>query len=243
VRYAGTPGPDTKEVLNPLFYGQSGRVSGGAAGGLWLGDCAGHSGLRRMADQSWLGSYVPMVSCRGCWMRPKSGAVELAETGRAAGRNPAFVGVSRTKGMWSWCWAAFCRCCRLREYPGANGLGPLLQVRLQFWMRELARVVSSVGPETGVGLCGGSENGGTAAQHGRNPVPGMRSDRLGRGRSKMRTDRPESGPRSFYRTFFDFPAGGAVRVPGAITRPASGGRFPQFLCPACLHFVRAESAP
>ena len=144
VEYTGVPGPETKESLDPLRY----TVSEGylvAQRRLWFGDTADAPG-----SDAWTLSLAQQLRSHGFLRRvldlTGSGAIETEklETQSEFANSGKWQSGSEYPELVLGSFLALISAARVDE---AGVLRPFLQVRYQFWMRELTRVVSSVGQQ------------------------------------------------------------------------------------------------
>jgi len=220
VRYAGTPGPETKEVLNPLLYASPDEYLV-AQRRLWLGDAPGTPD-----SDEWRVSLAGQLRTHGFLPRlldaAKSGAVELAELVERLGATLPSWGTPDPEYV-ELVVGSFLSLLSAARMQGSNGLGPLVQVRLQFWMRELARVVSSVGPKPEWAFAADLKT-----EELRRSMAVIHCRECGltgwAGTVKDADDRLNPDLDPFYRTFFDFRPEVRFVFPGDYP-PASRGRF------------------
>jgi DEAD/DEAH box helicase domain-containing protein len=237
VRYAGAPGPEAKEVLNPLRYSDPVEYLL-AQRRLWFGDAPGTPEL-----DEWRTSLAAQLRAHGFLRRlldaATPGAVELANV---------FERLSATLPTWSGpdpeyvelVLGSFLALLSVARVPAPNGLQPLVQVRYQFWIRELARVVSSVGPKPEWAFAADLKS--EQLQRSLAVIHCRQCGLTGwTGTVKDADDRLNPDLDTLYRTFFDNRPEVRFLFPGVLP-PGEQLEIPEFLCPGCLHFVRAESA-
>jgi DEAD/DEAH box helicase domain-containing protein len=143
VRYAGTPGSETRDVLNPLQYGIPSEYLV-AQRRLWFGDAPGTPD-----SDDWRISLAEQLRAHGFLRRllsaTRSGAVDVDEPIKRIGATlPSYV--SPDPHYVELVVGSFLALISAARIPGPREPQPMMQVRYQFWMRELARIVSRVGP-------------------------------------------------------------------------------------------------
>jgi DEAD/DEAH box helicase domain-containing protein len=243
VRYAGTPGPATREVLNPLQYEKPDDYLM-AQRRLWLGDAPG------TPDQDeWRVGLARQLRTHGFLRRllhaARGGAIEL---GALVERIGAALPVWGSRGgpappdreYIELLLGSFLSLVSAARVPGAGGLQSMVEVRLQFWMRELARVVSSVGPKPEWAFAADLKS-----EELRRSMAVIHCRECGltgwAGTVKDADDRLNPDLDPFYRAFFDFRPELRFVFPG-VDPPGEQMEIPHWVCPACLHFWRGESA-
>ena len=146
VECTSVPGPEAKESLDPLRY----TVSEGylvAQRRLWFGDTADAPG-----SDAWSLSLAQQLRSHGFLRRvldlTGSGAIETGELlERLKASLPTQGNGSSGSEYPELVLGSFLALISAARVDEAGVLRPLLQVRYQFWMRELTRVVSSVGQQ------------------------------------------------------------------------------------------------
>jgi DEAD/DEAH box helicase domain-containing protein len=127
------------------------------------------------------------------------------------------------------------------KVPGPRKLDPLVQVRYQFWLRELRRMVSLVGTEPALGFAGDLKPEQLVRSL---PVIHCRECGLtGWGATVKDADNKlNSDLNEFYVQFFENSPHVAFVFPGQDFAPQDQTEIPIWLCTQCLRFERAHEA-
>ena len=238
VRYAGTPGPEAKDVLNPLHYGSPSEYLD-AQRRLWFGDAIGtpDSLEWQLALAGLLRSHGFLRRLLACMTSTAMESAELVE--RAASRSsgirqaPDAEYVELVLGSF----LALVSAARIAgsERTPADDPGAVSVLDAGVGAHGLER---RSGAEMGVR--GGPEGRRSQAQPARDSLPRMRADRVGRDGEGRR--RPaESGTGHLLPRILRFKPEVRFLFPGEFG-PEAQMELPQFLCPECLHFGHAETA-
>ena len=229
VRYASIPGPETKRRLDPLEYsGIPSYIE--AQQSLWFHSEAnsGKALSQLMREHGFLRRLLDLVG----------GAVPASELLERLGPSLSIFAPLDTEYV-ELIIASFLALLSHARIETALGPAPLIQVRLQFWMRELARVVASVGAEPDLAFASDLK-----LDQLRRSLPVIHCRECGLtgwgGTVKDADDRVNPDLDTFYRAFFDYKPELCFFFPGEYG-PSRGGKFPFFLCPECLRFGAAES--
>jgi DEAD/DEAH box helicase domain-containing protein len=238
VLYAGIPGPEAAERLDPLGY-ESPEAYLEAQQRLWFGASEAPPGTdewklelgRQLRAHGLLRRLLAIAGTR---------AVESAElVERLAATLPGFAdaGPCAVELMLT----SFLALISAARVPGKDGLQALLQVRYQFWMRELARVVSSVDAKPRLAFASDLK---TEQLRRSLPVVHCRECGLTGWACTVAdaSERVNPDLDTFYRAFFDFRPEVHFLFPGEDLNPAEQLEIPQWLCPECLHFKVGEVA-
>ena len=237
VRYAGVPGPETKKILDPLQY-SSVQDYLQAQRGLWLKEVN-----ESPDEEKWQTELGEQIGEHGFLRRVldlvKGGATEAPELINRLAATLAMYGEPDIDYV-AMVLGSFLALLSAARQKTDAGLRPLMHVRYQFWMRELARVVSSVTatPAWGfaVDLKADQLKKSMAVIHCREcGLTGWA------GTVKDADARINPDLDTLYRSFFDNRPDVRFLFPGEFGRDEQM-ELPFFLCPNCLHFGRADSA-
>lgn len=238
VFYAGIPGPEAADVLDPLRY-ESPQEYLEAQHRLWFGASAAAAGSDQWRLE--LGRQLRAHSLFRRLLAVTGG--EAAEVSTLLERLAAAVpGLGQADQRYlELVLAGFLALISAARVPSDAGPRPLLQVRYQFWMRELARVVSSVGVQPKLAFASDLKT-----EQLRRSLPVVHCRECGlTGWAGTVADAAESinsDLDTFYRAFFDFRPEVQFLFPGEDLNPAEQLEQPHWLCPECLHFKIGETA-
>jgi DEAD/DEAH box helicase domain-containing protein len=241
VLYAGTPGPEAKDRLNPLHYGSPNEYLV-AQRRLWFGDAIGAPD-----SLDWQLALAGLLRSHGFLRRllasMTSTAMESTElVVRLRAVLPAYgeLDVKPDAEYVELMLGSFLALVSAARIAGPSGPQPMIQVRYQFWMRELARMVSSVGPTPKWAF-----SPDLKAEELKHSLPVIHCRECGltgwAGTVKDADDRLNPELDIFYRAFFDWKPEVRFLFPGEFA-PDAQQELPEFLCPECLHFGHAERA-
>ena len=241
VLYAGTPGPEAKDRLNPLHYGSPNEYLV-AQRRLWFGDAIGTPD-----SLDWQLALAGLLRSHGFLRRllasMTSTAMESTELVlRLRAALPAYADLDGKPGAEyvELMLGSFLALVSAARIAGAGEPLPMIQVRYQFWMRELARMVSSVGPTPKWAF-----SPDLKAEELKHSLPVIHCRECGltgwAGTVKDADDRLNPELDIFYRAFFDWKPEVRFLFPGEFA-PDAQQELPEFLCPECFHFGHAERA-
>jgi len=239
VQWFAVPGLEEKEKLNPLAYrNQIDYVR--AQHQIWFGD-QGH--LSGPGTDEWnlaLGERLRShLFLRNLLVLMDGRAVDVNDLLRLIqARIPGF-GKKEDGEYVAWLLSSFLSLVSEARTGGQPGepLLPFLQVRYQFWARELARVVSSVARTPQWRLAGDLKT-----EELRRSLPIVHCRECGltgwAGTVKDLEQRVNPDLDTFYKAYFDFKPEARFLFPGEGIGLSLQMELPQFLCPNCLHFER-----
>jgi DEAD/DEAH box helicase domain-containing protein len=238
VLYAGIPGPDAVEVLDPLRY-ESQQKYLEEQRRLWFGISASVVGSDKWKLE--LGQQLRAHSLFRRLLAVAGG--EAAEVATLLQRISATVpGLAQADARYlELVLASFLALISEARAAGEKGPRPLLDVRYQFWMRELARVVSSVRPQPKLAFASDLKT-----EDLRHSLPVVHCRECGlTGWAGTVPDAAElinPDLDTFYRAFFDRKAEVQFFFPGEDLNPSDQFERPTWLCPQCLHFKTSDAA-
>ena len=237
VEYTGVPGPETKESLDPLRYTASeGYLV--AQRRLWFGDTVDAAG-----SDAWSLSLAQQLRSHGFLRRvldlTGSGAIETGELlERLKASLPTQGNGSSGSEYPELVLGSFLALISAARVDEAGVLRPFLQVRCQFWMRELTRVVSSVGQQPEWSFA--SDLNIEELRHSLAVIHCRQCGLTGWvGTVKDADSRIIPDLEPLYRAFFDFRPEVRFVFPGELG-PNPQMQLPHFLCPNCLHTSMAD---
>jgi len=226
VEHAGVPGPEAKDRLDALRYSSLDEYIA-AQRRLWIGgsnegetlayQLARHGFLRRLLGLMREGpvSVETLVERLGPSLTHE-GSLDREYIGSAIASFLALLSAARL----------------------ADGK-PFVQVRIQFWMRELARLISSVGPDPKWAFASDLR-----ADQMKQSLPVIHCRECGLtgwvGTVKDHDHYVNPDLETLYRAFFDDRPEVRFLFPGYLEPDQQ--QIPWFLCPACLHIAAGESA-
>ncbi len=238
VQYAGVPGTEASEILNPLRYTASGDYLI-AQRRLWFGDTSDTPGTdawnlslgQQLRSHSFLRRLLELTG---------PGAIEAGELlERLKTSLPTYGSSSSESEYHELVLGSLLGLISAARVNDAGNLRPLLQVRYQFWMRELTRVVSSVGKQPEWSFASDLN-----IEQLRRSLAVIHCRECGLtgwvGTVKDADSRIISDLDPLYRAFFDFRPEVRFVFPGEFG-PNPQMQLPHFLCPNCLHTSMAES--
>jgi DEAD/DEAH box helicase domain-containing protein len=230
--YAGIPGPEAVDVLDALRYeSQSEYLE--AQHRLWFGASAADP-----SSDQWKLELGRQLRAHILFRRMLAiTGGETAEVTMLLERIAAAVpGLAQADARYlELVLASFLALISAGRVRGEKGLRPLLQVRYQFWMRELARVVSRVGFQPRLAFASDLK---TEDLQRSLPVVHCRECGLTGWAGTLADAAELVNPdlNTFYRAFFDFRPEVQFFFPGEDLNPAEQLERPYWLCPQCLHF-------
>ncbi|HEY6342766.1 MAG TPA: DEAD/DEAH box helicase [Bryobacteraceae bacterium] len=238
ILYAGIPGPEAAEVMDPLGY-ESAHEYLEAQHRLWFGASVAGPGSdewkielgRRLRGHNLFKRLLAMAANK---------PIEAAQLSERLAATVPGMGEAGSRYL-ELALASFLALISAARVRGRDKLEPLLQVRYQFWMRELARVVSSVEAPPKLTFAHGLK-----AEQLRRSLPVVHCRECGltgwAGTVADASDRVNPNLETFYRAFFDYGPEAKFLFPGEDLNPAEQLEPPYWLCPECLHFQTGEIA-
>jgi DEAD/DEAH box helicase domain-containing protein len=240
----GVPGPEAREELNPLTYlGQAEYLA--AQHQLWfdepLGETGGEEALVHLSQLLKGHAFL-----RNLLVILKGKARELRAVKEELARQvPGFAGAdAETFDRLLGSFLALVSAARVKGPDGA--IRPLVQVRLQLWLRELSRLVAmvEVPPSGGAPRLAFADD--LSSDDAKRALPMVHCRECGvtgwGAVSRNQDQRLQTDLKGFYEAFFRFHPSVAFVYPDEDGSPGEQRSFTQFLCTACLRLIQANEA-
>ncbi len=243
VQWFGIPAVEDKPKLDPLAYSGPGEYLS-VQHRLWFGDDGDPAGPDSAAWKLTLGGRLRSHAfLRNLLFLLDGKPAELNDLFRLIqARIPGFGKQPDTEYA-ALLLGSFLALVSAARTPGAvdGETRPLLEVRYQFWLRELARVVSSVSKEPQWRLASDLKT-----EELRHSLPILHCRECGltgwAGTAKDLETRLNPDLDTFYRAYFDFQPETRFVIPGEDLGAGLQTELPQYLCPGCLQVERMSSA-